>query len=301
MFLFENITFLAVLTWLGVFGGLVLLNELARRYRFAGLALFTALPIALTPLWLNSTHELLTWFIWSKTYTILAFALLVWILRFGHLSASRRWLFILPAVLLAVNIIEAVYREYQFAGLIDPGMLNGIPRISGAWNLVNAAAGLLNLLAISGWLAIKIEGENRDMVWRDQTIAWLICYNLWHFAFIYNLAPDQAFYTGLAVNMASLIPALIWLKGGWMQARVHTLAFYMLALMTVPSVFSVDSPAAVSAIVSPQTSWFVSGLALTANLAFFAYHLSTIIRHRRNPLTQQVHAIEPSTQSESGA
>jgi len=287
--LFENLSFASGLTWVGLFGGLVLLNELVRRVRLAGPVIFLALPLLLTPFWMQSTHELLTWFIWSKTYTILAFAGLVWLLRFTQWPISQAWLFSLPALLLAINILEAVYREFQFTGIADPGSLNGVARLSGVWNYANAAAGLLNLLAISGWMAIRTQGRFKDMIWEDQTISWLICYNLWHFAFIYNLAPDQAFYTGLAVNMASLIPALIWLKGGWMQNRVHTLALYMLALMTVPGIFSTSSPVAVQAIVSAQTSWFVSGLALAANLIFFIYHVRQILVRARNPLRQSVH------------
>ncbi|MEM9055751.1 MAG: DUF5692 family protein, partial [Pseudomonadota bacterium] len=231
MGLFEAISGQAWLAWFGLFLGLIALNELVRASKWAALVIFCLVPIVLTPYWLSNEHELRTWFIWSKTYSIIAFALLVLFIRFFDFHVKNKWFLFIPALLLVINILEAVLREWEYGTAVEVTELGGLTRIAGDWNLLNAVAGILCMLSISGWMAIQSNNPRRDMVWADQIPAWLIAYNLWHFAFIYNLAPDQAFYTGLAVNLAALVPALLWASGKWMQTRVFTLAFYMLCLV----------------------------------------------------------------------
>jgi hypothetical protein len=48
MFFYQALTWSTIAMWLAVFAGLVLLNELGRANKWTGIAMFIALPVALT-------------------------------------------------------------------------------------------------------------------------------------------------------------------------------------------------------------------------------------------------------------
>src|SRR5690625_7649405 len=72
MFLFESLTWQQGLMWFVVLGALIGLNEVTRRWKIGGLAIFVALPIILTifvwPTTAAAGSSTGSWFHWVKVY-----------------------------------------------------------------------------------------------------------------------------------------------------------------------------------------------------------------------------------------
>ena len=119
---------------------------------------------------------------------------------------------------------------------------------------------------------------------------WIIAYDLWNFAYVYNCVSDHSFYAGAALLVACTIPAFFIKRGAWLQHRAHTLAIWMMFTMSVP--MFVDSPKfGVQASHDPKALFTVSFIALIFNIAVFAYHVLTIVKYKRNPLVEPVYTI----------
>lgn len=294
MFLFASIPWYSWLAWLAVLAALIGLNELTRRYRWAGLAVFVALPIALTifvwPTTAGDGSSTGTWFHWVKVYSALAGVLGFMALRYHPRLAARKWALCFPPLILAINILEACIRDFQVGSMNANGIIDGVFMRSGPWNWMNGVAGLLNLLTICGWFGIFISRDkSKDMIWPDMLWFWIIAYDLWNFAYVYNCVGDHSFYAGAALLISCTIPAFFIKKGAWLQHRAGTLALWMMFTMAVPS-FVTDSQFSVAASGRPAALFTVSALALLANLAVAAYQLCTVIKRRRNPLTDELYA-----------
>ena len=194
--------------WLFVLFSLMAFNELGRVKLWCGLALFAVVPIALTlfvwPVTAAPGNEYGTgtWFNWVKTYSALAGCLGFIALRFvkwrgkdgkTHYLYEKRWALCFPPLILAINIAEAVIRDFQVFsfGLWQGGVVENLWTISGPWNIMNGIAGILNILTICGWFGIFISKDpSKDMIWPDMIWAWIIAYDLWNFAYTYNCISD---------------------------------------------------------------------------------------------------------------
>lgn len=296
-FLFQGITWETALAWCAVVLALILGNELTRRYESVGIFTFLILPIVLTlTLWLPQTatpgsgSSTGTWFHWVKVYSALAGCLGFMLIRYNNKVAENRWMLLFPPIILSVNIIEACIRDFQVYGMHATGqIIDGVVMMSGPWNIVNGIAGLLNIAALSGWVGIKVsQDKSRDMLWPDMMWFWIIAYDLWNFAYVYNCVSDHAFYAGAALLVSCTLPAFFIKRKAWLQHRAHTLALWMMFTMSVP--MFVDSPRwGVASTHSTTALMAVSIAALAANVMVIGYHLYRIIRHRRNPLTGEVY------------
>lgn len=300
VFLFASIPWYSWVAWFVVLGALIGLNELTRRFRWAGLAIFVALPIILTifvwPTSAGAGSSTGTWFHWVKVYSALAGVLGFMALRYHTRLAARKWGLCFPPLILAINILEACIRDFQVGGMHANGMVDGVYMLSGPWNWMNGVAGLLNLLTICGWFGIFISRDkSKDMIWPDMLWFWIIAYDLWNFAYVYNCVGDHSFYAGAALLISCTIPAFFIKKGAWLQHRAGTLALWMMFTMAVPA-FVTDSRFSVDASGSPVALFTVSAVALLANVAVAAYQLRTIIRRRRNPLTDELYTQLPAFQ-----
>lgn len=286
MFLFESIPWSSALMWFVVLGALIGLNEVTRRWKAAGLVFFVALPVVLTiVVWPHTaTGSTGTWFHWVKVYSALAGCLGFMALRYVPGLAAKRWALVFPPAILALNILEAVIRDFQVGGMSE-GIVDGVYMVPGVWNYLNGVAGLLNALTICGWAGIFISRHaSRDMIWPDMLWFWIVAYDLWNFAYVYNCVGDHSFYAGAALLISCTIPAF-WLKrGAWLQHRAHTLALWMMFTMAVPA-FVTTSPFAVQSSHSPVALFTVSALSLASNLAVVVYQVRTVRRTRRNPAT----------------
>ncbi len=69
--------------------------------------------------------------------------------------------------------------------MMNSGAIEGevIGVMGGPWNYMNAVAGILNIIAITGWFGIVIRKEtkkdkSKDMLWPDMLWFWIIAYDL---------------------------------------------------------------------------------------------------------------------------
>lgn len=297
-FLFQGLTWEKLLMWCGVVLGLIVINELTRSRKWIALSLFVVLPLILPfVLWLPYTAtpgtgaSTGTWFHWVKVYSALAGCLGFMLIRYNKHLAEKQWILLFPPLILAINILEACIRDFQVFGMQATGqVIDGVVMMSGPWNIMNGIAGLLNIATISGWMGIKVSQDRRhDMIWPDMKWWWIIAYDLWNFAYVYNCVSDHSFYAGAALLVGCTLPAFFLKKGAWLQHRAHTLAIWMMFTMSLP--MFVDSPRwGVAASHNPTALFVVSAAALVANIAVACYHFYRIIRYRRNPLCDEVYS-----------
>jgi len=291
MFLFEAIPWYSVLMWFVVLGGLILLNEIARLNKWLSLFLFLVLPIILTfTVWVKTAvpgSSVGTWFHWAKVYSALAGCLGFLAIRNVKGWGTNKYALLFPPVILSVNILEAVVREFQTISV--NGFVDGIFTIGGPWNIFNGIAGLINIITITGWMGIFIGKDNKkDMLWPDMLWFWIIAYDLWNFAYVYNCVSDHAFYAGAALLVSCTIPAFFFKKGAWLQHRAQTLGFWMMFVMTFPS-FVDTSMFAVKSSHNITALWVVSILAFVANVAVLVYEIVKIVKTKRNPLKEEMY------------
>ncbi len=299
MALFASIPWYSALMWFVVLGGLILLNELARLNKWVALAFFLVLPAVLPfTVWNKTAGEgssVGDWFHWVKVYSSLAGCLGFLALRFIKGLDKNKYALMFPPLILAINIMEAVVRDFQCFGI--NGLVDGIYTIGGPWNIMNGVAGIINIITITGWMGIFIgKDKKHDMLWPDMLWFWIIAYDLWNFAYVYNCVSDHAFYAGAALLISCTIPAFFIKKGAWLQHRAQTLAFWMMFVMTVPgfvdtSMFAVKSSHNIGAL------WLVSSLALAANVAVLVYEIIKIVRTKRNPLKEEIYTDLPAYQA----
>lgn len=291
MFLFDSFTIAQGAMWFLVLFALIGANELTRRNKWAALLVFLALPIFLTifvwPTTAGEGSSTGTWFHWVKVYSALAGCLGFMALRFIPGLAKKKWALCFPPLILAINILEAVIRDFQCYGL--QGMVDGVFMVGGPWNIMNAIAGILNTLTICGWVGIVIsKDKDRDMLWPDMIWPWIIAYDLWNFAYVYNCVGDHSFYAGAALLISCTIPAFMLKKGAWLQHRAQTLAIWMMFTMTVPSFVS-SSEFAVESSHDPVALFTVSALALAANIGVVILQLYKMKKNKANPITGEVY------------
>jgi hypothetical protein len=293
MFLFQAIPWYSWLMFFAVLGGLMLFNEIGRYNKHTGIALFIVLPIILTIfVWPstsgpNSGQSTANWFQWAKTYSALAGCIIFMALRFSEKIQSKKWYLILPTAILSLNILEAVVREFQVSGMNE--VINGMTYIGGSWNILNGIAGILSILTICGWFGIIVSTDKqKDMIWPDMLWFWIIAYDLWNFAYLYNCVTDRAFYGGAALLLSCTIPAFFIKKGAWLQHRAQTLALWMMLVMSVPQFFT-GGKFAVASTHNPTAYMVVSVIALAANVAVAIYQIRTIAKTKRNPLKDELY------------
>jgi hypothetical protein len=284
--------------WFVVLGGLVLINELARINKWFSLVLFLVLPTILTiavwPSTAGAGSSVGSWFHWAKVYSALAGSLGFLAIRNIKGWSLNKFALMFPPFILAVNILEAVVRDFQGFGL--NGVVDGVFIIGGPWNIMNGIAGIINIITITGWMGIFIgKDKKKDMLWPDMLWFWIIAYDLWNFAYVYNCVGDHAFYAGAALLISCTIPAFFIKKGAWLQHRAQTLAIWMMFVMTFPS-FVDTSIFAVKSSHNPTALWLVSGLALAANIGVLGYEIYKVVKTKRNPLKEEIYTDLPAYQ-----
>jgi hypothetical protein len=235
-----------------------------------------------------------------------------------------KWALCFPPLILAINIFEAVMRDFEV------GVKYTIPTIEylhnqiqyyigGSWNYMNAIAGILNIVTITGWFGVRIrkvtdKDKSKDMLWPDMLWFWIIAYDLWNFAYTYNCLPGHSWYAGFALLLAPTLCAFTVGKGAWLQHRAQTLALWCMFAQTFPAFidrgsFFVNSTASAAiasaakgitltkqglyevASVRPDTTalFVVSLLALLSNIAVFLYMVYKVIKTKRNPYTSELY------------
>ena len=294
--LYESIGFNGWAIGLFVLFALMAFNEFGRSTKWGGIALFVVTPILLTifvwPTTAAPGNEYGTgnWFNWVKTYSALAGCVWFMALRYSQKLSKKKWALALPAIILAVNILEACIRDFQcFSyGAWNGTIVNNLWVMSGPWNIMNGIAGLLNIIAICGWTGIFIsKSETKDMIWPDMICPWIIAYDLWNFAYTYNCIADHSFYCGLILLLSCTIPAFFIKRGAWLQHRAHTLGLWTMFIMTVPQF--ADRIAPVSTTHNSTAFFVVSLISLLANIALAVYQFNKIRKSKFNALKDEVY------------
>lgn len=290
------------LVWIAVFVVLFGLNEISRRYKVGGFLCFIVLPSVLTVLWFTVLKEktYTDWFHLAKVYSSTAGCIGFWFIRHLHgknKKTGKEWrladnkiALCFPPLILAINIFEAVARDIQIGiqytggGILADGSMYVL---GGSWNYMNAIAGILNVITITGWFGICIrkvtkKDGSKDMLWPDMLWFWIIAYDLWNFAYTYNCLPGHAWYCGFALLLAPTLCAFTIGKGAWLQHRAHTLALWCMFAQTFPA-FIDEGKFAVASTYNEAPLFIFSFLALAANIAVFAYMIYKTVKTKRNP------------------
>jgi len=293
MFFFETQPLSNWLMLLVVFAVLIVLNEVGRRYKAGGILLFMVLPLILTIfVWPKTTPgtSVSDWFHFAKVYSALAGCIGFFLLRHVKGAAGKKWVLCFPAFILAVNILEAVVRDFQIGGLhLNNELYQGMVTVSGSWNYMNGIAGILNIITITGWLGICVaKSKSKDMLWPDMCWFWIIAYDLWNFAYTYNCIPDHSWYAGIALLVAPTLAAFYIQKGAWLQHRAQTLAIWCMFAQTFP-VFIDNSQFAVKSTHNTTALFITSLAALLANVAVVLYMVYKVARTKRNPYTSELY------------
>lgn len=148
MFFYEPLSATAIVSVLVYLAFLIGMNELSRLNKWFGAAIFIALPLVLTIfVWPHTAapgngYGTGNWFNWAKTYSALAGCIGFMALRFVkwhgadgrvHHLYEKRWALCFPPLILAINIAEAVVRDFQMFsyGLWDGAIVDHVWMISG--------------------------------------------------------------------------------------------------------------------------------------------------------------------------
>lgn len=289
MFFFENYTMESVLVWIGLLLIMLLLNEVTRRYKWAGIGCFIVFPILATIfLWPKSAGAGTSggyWFAWVKTYSALAGVIGFMAIRYIKRVRENKYALYFPFAILTINIIEAIFRDievYSKTGVME----NGIYLLGGPWNIINAIAGVLLILSLTGWAKIRVANtKSQDMIWADQLWFWIIAYDLWNVAYCYNCISNRAMYSGVLILIACTV-AEIFKRGAWLQHRAATLAIWGMFSLSLNyakyPVFGITSTH------NPNALLTLSILAIISNAAVFVYVVYKIVKTKRNPITQDL-------------
>lgn len=312
MFVFnyaEGATALSVWgVWILVFVILFGLNEITRRWKYAGFFCFVILPIILSAIWFTVLKDTTytDWFHLAKVYSSTAGCIGFWCIR--HLKGKNKstgkewrlsemkWALCFPPIILAINILEAVARDFQVGIQYRGGGIladDAMYVLGGSWNFMNGIAGILNIITITGWLGICIRKKtskdgSKDMLWPDMLWFWIIAYDLWNFAYTYNCLPGHAWYCGFALLLAPTLCAFTIGKGAWLQHRAQTLALWCMFAQTFPA-FIDKGTFAVSSTYNTVPLFGFSLVALLSNIAVFVYMICKVVKTKRNPYTGELY------------
>lgn len=184
-----------------------------------------------------------------------------------------------------------VAENFRASGVgIDPA--TGFRTIGGHWNIVTALAGLLNIITITGLGKIFItsnpEQKTKGLIWVDMVWPWVIAYDLWNHAFLYNALSDYTWYCTLALLLACTIPAFTWAKGQWIWFRCFTLMFWIAMNNLLPELLVPPSAMTNFSTMNPTANAVCAWAALAFNLGLFVYWLNKILRTGRNPLRDPI-------------
>ena len=314
MFVFNTLeggSFLAAFSmWCVVFVSLFVFNEVARRFKWMGFISFVVLPIILTVIWFTVMKDTTytDWFHLAKIYSATIGSIGFWLIRHyekkdksGNVVwrlATNKFALCFPPLILAINILEAVARDIEVGSsfwLINSGAIEGeiMGVLGGPWNYMNALAGILNIITITGWFGIVVRkvsanDKSKDMLWPDMLWFWILAYDIWNFTYTYNCIPTHSWYAGLALLIAPTLCAFTVGKGAWLQHRAATLAIWCMFAQTFP-LFQDTGKYMVASTYNPTIYTILSALSLLINLAVFVYMILKVKKTKRNPYKAELY------------
>ncbi len=318
MFVFNTLeggSFLAAFSmWIVVFVCLFVFNEVARRFKWMGFFSFVVLPVILTVIWFTVMKETTytDWFHLAKVYSATVGSIGFWLIRHYEKKdkngkviwrlATNKIALCFPPLILAINILEAVARDIEVGStfwMINSGAIEGeiMGVLGGPWNYMNAIAGILNIITITGWFGIVIrkmsdKDKSRDMLWPDMLWFWILAYDIWNFVYTYNCIPTHSWYAGLALLIAPTLCAFTVGKGAWLQHRAATLAIWCMFAQTFP-LFQDTGKYMVASTYNPTIYTILGALSLLVNLVVFVYMIMKVTKTKRNPYKAELYVDHP--------
>lgn len=289
---FEGITVESIVAWLILMSGLVVINELTRRNKTISIMIFCVLPIVLAGGVLagmlgSPTGK--TWFGWVKVVSALAGVYGFMLIRFTKLG-DKKFAAIFPVAILSLNIAEAVVREVQVfmtfkEATIDPA---GVLVLGGVWNLLNAIAGVICIITLTGFVGIRVsKDKSKDMIWPDMTWMYIIGYTLWNFAYVYNCISTRSMYAGFGILLAAIVAEYVFKRGAWLQHRAQILSLYAMFSLSVD--FQSKSYFQILPTYETTQLWGVSIASLLFNCFVFGMMIYTMKKTNRNPYRQELY------------
>ena len=323
--LFQIESMWQILGWCLVFAGLIITNEIARRTKKGGIAIFGVILGALTVYFIviavcaglgmpwalkNQTYLYMnSWFHYAKLYAACAGCIGFMMLKYKEGLGKYDWFKPFPFVIVAINIMIANFSDVESAIKGAQAVANGGASVLGGgwWNWLNALAGLLNIFCMTGWWGIYSSKKHDDMLWPDMTIWYIVAYDVWNFTYTYLNLPTHSWYCGLALLLAPTVAALMWNKGGWIQNRANTLGIWCMFAQTVP-LFQIAAPFSVlptiyagqyhyalemtadtaPAAADPRAQGLFAILSFAINVLCLGVVIKRSIALKRNPYKQEI-------------
>ncbi len=292
MFFFTGYSIVTIAGLILLVAALILLNEITRKSKLASFLFYGVVPLVLLVLIsldIVGSPSSKTWFGTVKTISAL---LGVWgFLLIRHSRAGNtKFAIYFPVAILGINIAEAVYRDVEVFMTYKTLTVDdaGLSLLGGYWNLLNAGAGVLLLLTMTGWVGIRVaRTPSRDMVWPDQLWFWIVAYDLWNAAYCYNCISTRSMYAGIALLLSCTVAEAFLQRGVWLQHRAQTLALFGMFSLAVDYValpaFSIE------ATYDPHAWGALSLAAFVFNLGVFVHMLMTVRKTHRHPYTKELY------------
>lgn len=289
---FEGINLINFLGIIILLVALLFLNEVTRKSLKMSILIFMILPVVLAiGVYLDFLGSPTgnTWFGWVKVISALAGVYGFMIIRFTNIGNSK-FAGIFPVSILAINILEAVYREFEvfFTYKELTTDAGGILIQGGIWNIFNGIAGILCIITLTGFLGIRVsKDKSKDMIWPDMTWLYIIGYTLWNFAYVYNCISTRSMYAGLILLTAPLIAEFFIKRGAWLQHRAQTLSMYAMFSLSID--FQSYSLFNILPTYNKNLLTGFSLLSLVFNIFVFGCMIYTIKKYRKNPLKEEIY------------
>lgn len=291
-FFFTGYNLITIVSFIALVAVLIFLNEISRRSKITSILLYVAVPVVLFALigfGVIGSPSAKTWFGNVKTVSALMGAWGFMLIRFSKLG-NTKFTQIFPVTILGINIAEAVYRDievflnYKEMVVDDANLV----QLGGYWNLFNAAAGVLLLITMTGFMGIRVaKTSSRDMVWPDQLWFWIVAYDLWNAAYCYNCISTRSMYSGMALLVACTLAEVLCKRGVWLQHRTQTLALFGMFSLAVD--YSSMPAFAIEASYRPAAWGALSIAAFLFNLGVFVYMMMQVKKTKRNPYTAELY------------
>ena len=317
-----------LLGWLFVFAGLVIMNEIARRSKWGGIACFLVLPAVLSVYFIaiyigaasgaewalnNDTYvHMNSWFHYAKLYAATAGCIGFMMLKYKWGVGKTEWFKVFPFAIVALNILIAVASDFE-SGIKGAQAMKefgdrwwlsseNVWLYGGWWNWLNGIAGIVNILCMTGWWGIYSSKKQEDMLWPDMIWLYILAYDLWNFEYTYLNLPTHAWYCGLALLLAPTFASAFWNKGGWIQNRANTLAIWCMfaqvfplfqdqgVFATLPVLYAdgVMNPAVRPTAVDPTMQGVIAIIALAVNVLVLTVIIKRAIAQKKNPYKNEI-------------
>ncbi len=290
---FENVTFMGMVGVCLLMLILLGINEVTRRSKWLSVLAYGVLPVVLALLvWMGvlGSPTGKTWFGWVKVISALIGVWGFMLIRFTKLGETK-FTAIFPTAILSINIAEAVYRELEvfvtYKTLqVDAG---GVAVLGGTWNILNAIAGILCIVTLTGFVHITVsKDQSRDMIWPDMTWLYIVGYTLWNLTYVYNCISTRVMYAGVAILLAAVIAEYVFKRGAWLQHRAQILSLYVMFSLSVD--FQASPLFQIKPHYTPANMMCLSVVTFLFCVGMLVYMLYTIKKYRINPIKTSLYA-----------